>query len=115
MPLNPDAFCCCSVLLAVGLSPSTDAAVIVWGVQRHCASPLSLCACGDVWAPPSGGLLLGAALNARPHAFGAAVLRVAFLDLMGAMTDSDLPLTHHEYEEWGNPADPAQLARVSVP
>ncbi|KAJ9518569.1 hypothetical protein QJQ45_018623 [Haematococcus lacustris] len=35
--------------------------------------------------------------------FGAAVLRAPFLDLMSVMRDPSLPLTLHEYDEWGNP------------
>lgn len=42
----------------------------------------------------------------RPDLFGAVVLRNAFLDLCSIMSDPHLPLTVHEYEEWGNPEDP---------
>ncbi len=48
-------------------------------------------------------MLLGAALNLRPGLFGAAVLRVPFLDMLTSMTDPALPLTVHEYGEWGDP------------
>lgn len=50
--------------------------------------------------------MVGAALNTRPDLFGAAVLRNAFLDLCSIMSDPHLPLTVHEYEEWGDPGDP---------
>ena len=39
----------------------------------------------------------------RPGLFGAAVLRVPFLDMLTSMTDPALPLTVHEYGEWGDP------------
>ena len=31
------------------------------------------------------------------------VLRVPFLDVLTTMHDTSLPLTVHEYDEWGNP------------
>src|SRR5262245_34124417 len=51
----------------------------------------------------AGGLLIGAVLNMRPDLFGAAVLRVPFVDVINTMLDESLPLTVGEYEEWGNP------------
>lgn len=53
----------------------------------------------------AGGLTAAAALNERPDLFGAAVLRAPFVDLLTAMTNPALPLTVHEYDEWGNPND----------
>jgi len=40
----------------------------------------------------------------RGDLFKAVVMGVAFLDVLSSMTDPDLPLTVHEYDEWGNPA-----------
>jgi oligopeptidase B len=57
----------------------------------------------------AGGLLIGAVLNRRPDLFGAAVASVPFVDVVNTMSDPSLPLTTFEYEEWGNPADPAVL------
>ena len=51
----------------------------------------------------AGGLLIGAVLNERPTLFGAAVLRVPFVDVINTMLDESLPLTVGEFEEWGNP------------
>jgi oligopeptidase B len=55
----------------------------------------------------AGGLLMGAVLNMRPELFQAAVALVPFTNVITAMLMPDLPLTVTEYEEWGNPADPA--------
>ena len=58
----------------------------------------------------AGGLLIGAVLNLRPGVAGGAVLKVPFVDVINTMLDTSLPLTVGEFEEWGNPADPAQYA-----
>lgn len=52
----------------------------------------------------AGGLLVAAALNQAPTRFAGAVLQVPFVDLLGTMSDPELPLTRQEYAEWGNPA-----------
>ena len=36
--------------------------------------------------------------------------QVPFLDVLGDMTDPDLPLTQVEYEDWGNPSCPDDAA-----
>ena len=54
----------------------------------------------------AGGLLMGAVTNAAPQLFGAVVAEVPFVDSLTTMSDPTLPLTVHEYEEWGNPEDP---------
>ncbi|OQS04837.1 serine protease family S09A [Thraustotheca clavata] len=51
----------------------------------------------------AGGLLMGAVLNLRPDLFQAAVAGVPFVDVMNTMSDSTIPLTTGEWEEWGNP------------
>lgn len=53
----------------------------------------------------AGGLLIGAVLNQRPELFKAAVAAVPFVDVVNTMLDPSLPLTTHEYEEWGDPAE----------
>ena len=57
----------------------------------------------------AGGLLIGAALNLRPDLCAAAVAEVPFVDVVTTMSDPSIPLTVIEYDEWGNPGDPAYL------
>jgi oligopeptidase B len=51
----------------------------------------------------AGGLLMGAVLNEAPELYRGAVVQVPFVDVLSTMLDDTLPLTVHEYEEWGNP------------
>jgi len=55
----------------------------------------------------AGGLLMGAVVNLRPDIFRVVVSHVPFVDVMNTMLDATLPLTVPEYEEWGNPNEPA--------
>ncbi|GLD98277.1 hypothetical protein PINS_up006974 [Pythium insidiosum] len=54
----------------------------------------------------AGGLLMGYMANEHPTLFRAMILKVPFLDILQTMQDPSLPLTVHEYDEWGNPQDP---------
>lgn len=58
----------------------------------------------------AGGLLMGAVANLRPDLFRAIVSQVPFVDVINTMLDDTLPLTTGEYEEWGNPNEPAAYA-----
>jgi oligopeptidase B len=61
----------------------------------------------------AGGLLMGAVVNMRPDLFRAVVAEVPFVDVVTTMSDTDLPLTVTEWEEWGNPkVDPDAFHRM---
>jgi len=51
----------------------------------------------------AGGLLMGAAVNIAPQAFGGVVAEVPFVDSLTSILDPSLPLTVREWEEWGDP------------
>lgn len=53
----------------------------------------------------AGGLLMGVCVNMRPDLYKAVVAQVPFVDVMNTMLDASIPLTSHEYSEWGDPND----------
>lgn len=55
----------------------------------------------------AGGLLMGAVANLRPDLWAAIVAGVPFVDVINTMSDPTLPLTVIEYDQWGNPNEPA--------
>jgi oligopeptidase B len=58
----------------------------------------------------AGGMMMGAVTNLRPELFRVVIAEVPFLDVVNTMLDPSLPLTAIEYEEWGDPRDPAAYA-----
>lgn len=65
-------------------------------------------------AHSAGGLTAGALLNRRAADVGAALLEAPFVDVLTAMSDASLPLTVHEYEEWGDPRQADAFERASA-
>nr|WP_215909070.1 S9 family peptidase [Pseudoalteromonas ostreae] len=55
----------------------------------------------------AGGLLMGAIVNQAPELYLGVGCHVPFLDVLTTMLDESIPLTTNEYDEWGNPNDPA--------
>lgn len=58
----------------------------------------------------AGALLAAQAMVKVPTAFAAALFRRPFVTLLNSMTDPSLPMTAHEYDEWGDPGDRAVVA-----
>lgn len=59
----------------------------------------------SIYGRSAGGLLIGASINLRPELFQTAIVEVPFVDVLNTMSDSKIPWTAFEYEEWGNPSD----------
>jgi oligopeptidase B len=55
----------------------------------------------------AGGLLMGAIANLRGDLYCALLADVPFVDVVTTMLDETIPLTSNEFDEWGNPKDPA--------
>ena len=79
-------------------------------LARGIATPGALCLKGS----SAGGLTVGALLNSHADAalVGAAILEVPFIDTLTSMMDPTLPLTVHEFEEWGDPQDAEHEANI---
>jgi oligopeptidase B len=76
-------------------------------VSEGWTSPQRLVARGG----SAGGLLVGAALNLAPQAFGGVVAQVPFVDALTSILDPSLPLTVTEWEEWGDPLHDPEVYR----
>ncbi len=77
---------------------------------------------GAGWAAPdrivsrglsAGGLLQGAVFSMAPARWRAVVAEVPFVDVVTTMLDPSIPLTITEWDEWGDPRDPAMRAYLS--
>ncbi len=91
------------------------------GRKRNTFTDYVACArhlAGTGWTSPertvafggsAGGLLVGAALNLAPGAFGGAVAAVPFVDALTSVLDPSLPLTVTEWDEWGDPLHDAEV------
>jgi oligopeptidase B len=76
-------------------------------VAERWTSPERLIARGG----SAGGLLMGAAANMAPEAFGGIVAMVPFVDALTSILDPTLPLTIPEWEEWGDPLHDPEVYR----
>jgi oligopeptidase B len=74
------------------------------------------------WAAPgrivsrglsAGGLLQGAVFSLAPRRWRAVVAEVPFVDCVTTMLDPAIPLTVNEWDEWGDPRDPAARAYLA--
>lgn len=54
-------------------------------------------------ATSAGAFLFAAAMNQNPSLFKGLVLKSPFLDILNTMLNAEIPLTHAESSEWGNP------------
>jgi oligopeptidase B len=58
----------------------------------------------------AGGLLQGAVYSRAPGRWRAVIAEVPFVDCVTTMLDPGIPLTINEWDEWGDPRDPAEFA-----
>jgi len=58
----------------------------------------------------AGGLLQGAVYSMAPQRWRAVVAEVPFVDVVNSMSDPTIPLTIAEWDEWGDPREPAMRA-----
>ncbi|XP_072292669.1 prolyl endopeptidase-like [Eucyclogobius newberryi] len=60
----------------------------------------------------AGAVPVGALCNLYPHLIKAVTLKAPFLDVLGTMEDSSLPLTIEDREEWGDPVENPSHKRI---
>jgi oligopeptidase B len=58
------------------------------------------------------GVIMGATVNRQPTLFDTMVLTNPFLDLYSTMKNPDLPLTIHEWDEFGNPIEDRHMDQL---
>ncbi len=58
----------------------------------------------------AGGLLQGAVFTQEPRLWAGVVAEVPFVDVVNTMRDASIPLTVNEWDEWGDPARPEEVA-----
>jgi oligopeptidase B len=58
----------------------------------------------------AGGLVQGVAYSTRPELWRVVVAEVPFVDVVTNMLDPTVPLTVNEWDEWGDPREPAAFA-----
>lgn len=68
-------------------------------LDKHYTTPTRLAGKGV----SAGGLIMGFVANEYPHLYQALIMKVPFVDILATMQDATLPLTRHEYDEWGDP------------
>jgi oligopeptidase B len=56
-----------------------------------------------IWGESAGGLLVGAVINMNPTLCQVAIARVPFVDVLTSISDTTLPLSVLDWDEWGNP------------
>jgi oligopeptidase B len=61
----------------------------------------------------AGGLLQGAVFSMAPRRWRAVVAEVPFVDCVASMLDPSIPLTINEWDEWGDPREPAARAYLA--
>ena len=61
----------------------------------------------------AGGVMVASvAITRAPELFSAVILKSPFLDVLGTMMDTTLPLTEHEFGEWGDPKSDEKIKKV---
>ena len=58
-----------------------------------------------IFGVSAGGLLVTSCMVMRPDLYKAVIAKVPFVDVINSLSDPTIPLTTHEYDEWGNPVD----------
>jgi len=58
-----------------------------------------------IYGVSAGGLLVTSCMVMRPELFKAVIAKVPFVDVINSISGPTIPLTTHEYDEWGNPVD----------